>query len=87
MFRTSRLGGSSLWARNVFLVLFLPGTAPYIGITWGYILRFLRMAQEENDMLALCHGEGQEGLGKTLLELGRKEETESQKIRERARDG
>ncbi|KAF6339826.1 hypothetical protein mRhiFer1_008087 [Rhinolophus ferrumequinum] len=31
------------------------GTVAYIGVTWEYILRVLRMAQEENDMLALCH--------------------------------
>ncbi|XP_074181332.1 maestro heat-like repeat-containing protein family member 1 [Rhinolophus sinicus] len=29
------------------------GTASYIGVTWGYVLHVL--AQEENDMLALCH--------------------------------
>ncbi|XP_032205029.1 uncharacterized protein LOC116594149 isoform X1 [Mustela erminea] len=29
--------------------------ASYIGVTWEYILRLLRMAQTEDDMLALCH--------------------------------
>lgn len=31
------------------------------------------MAQTEDDMLAICHGKGQEGLGKTLLESRREE--------------
>ncbi|XP_044082350.1 uncharacterized protein LOC122891025 [Neovison vison] len=29
--------------------------ASYVGVTWEYILRLLRMAQTEDDMLALCH--------------------------------
>ncbi|XP_047405642.1 uncharacterized protein LOC124982738 [Sciurus carolinensis] len=31
------------------------GTATYIGATWNYIIRLLRMAEEEEDMLAMCH--------------------------------
>ncbi|KAM5174128.1 maestro heat-like repeat-containing protein family member 1 [Callospermophilus lateralis] len=31
------------------------GTITYIGATWNYILRLLRMAEEEEDMLAMCH--------------------------------
>nr|XP_045380313.1 maestro heat-like repeat-containing protein family member 1 isoform X3 [Camelus bactrianus] len=30
------------------------GVAPYLGATWEHILCLLRMAQEEDDMLALC---------------------------------
>ncbi|XP_047596026.1 maestro heat-like repeat-containing protein family member 1 isoform X4 [Lutra lutra] len=29
--------------------------ASYVGVTWEYILRLLRMAQTEDDMLAICH--------------------------------
>ncbi|XP_060046284.1 maestro heat-like repeat-containing protein family member 1 isoform X2 [Erinaceus europaeus] len=31
------------------------GTAHYIGTTWEHILRLVRMAQDEEDMLAICH--------------------------------
>ncbi|XP_048072831.1 uncharacterized protein LOC113258025 [Ursus arctos] len=31
------------------------GAASYIGVTWAYTLRLLRMAQTEEDMLAICH--------------------------------
>ncbi|XP_071465405.1 maestro heat-like repeat-containing protein family member 1 [Marmota flaviventris] len=31
------------------------GTITYIGATWNYILRLLRMAEEEEDMLVMCH--------------------------------
>ena len=31
------------------------------------------MAQEEDDMMAMCHGEDQEGPGKALLESGMEE--------------
>ncbi|KAB1254212.1 hypothetical protein Cadr_000029426 [Camelus dromedarius] len=30
------------------------GVAPYLGATWEHILCLLRMAQEEDDMLAIC---------------------------------
>lgn len=66
-------GCSPPWDRDVFLVLSLLDAASYVGVTWEYILRLLRMAQTEDDMLALCHGKGQEGLGKTLFESGREE--------------
>ncbi|CAK7299296.1 Maestro heat-like repeat-containing protein family member 1 [Vulpes lagopus] len=36
-------------------LIFVQGAAPYIGITWEYILRLLRVAQTEADMLAICH--------------------------------
>lgn len=48
----------------------LPGTATYIGATWNCILCLLRMAEEEEDVLVMCHGEAQMSLGKALLESG-----------------
>lgn len=54
-------------------MLSLLGSATYIGITWEYILRLLRVAQTEADMLAICHGKSQKGLGKSPLESGREE--------------
>lgn len=56
-FPTLRLGCTPPWDRDVFLVLSLLGADPYIGVTWEYILHLLRMAQKEDDMLAVCHGE------------------------------
>ncbi|XP_077615151.1 maestro heat-like repeat-containing protein family member 1 [Crocuta crocuta] len=36
-------------------LIFCKGAAPYIGVTWEYILRLLRMAQKKDVMLAVCH--------------------------------
>ncbi|XP_053751017.1 maestro heat-like repeat-containing protein family member 7 isoform X7 [Panthera pardus] len=36
-------------------LIFCQGADPYIGVTWEYILHLLRMAQKEDDMLAVCH--------------------------------
>ncbi|XP_073932393.1 maestro heat-like repeat-containing protein family member 1 isoform X4 [Castor canadensis] len=52
-------GARSLPPRSLLVAVgklsLCPGTATYIGTTWEYILRLLRMAQEEEDMLAMCH--------------------------------
>lgn len=58
MFLTLRLGDNSPWDKDAFLVLSLLDIARYIDATWEDILRILRMAKEEDDMLAICHGEG-----------------------------
>lgn len=59
----TKVGGCFPWDRDVFLVLFLSDIVSYIGSIWRFILPLLRLAQEENDMLAICHGKGQEDQG------------------------
>ena len=49
--------GVSPWDRDFFFIVSLPGSALLIGCIWQCIMFLLRMAQEKDDRLAMCHGE------------------------------